>query len=133
MPEELADIAVEAVDSEPQDEKKKSVEDVEMEGFVPGKYAPFDYSAEPFAKLEDDEKRVMRELVILASRRDVASRRFEVEQCWEERLFGRGYQHLLPRRGGGWSLPGEKSVWGPLATADSSALRATNIIGRDTD
>jgi broad specificity phosphatase PhoE len=27
------------------------------------------------------------------------------EQAWEARLFYRGYQYLLPRRGGGWTLP----------------------------
>jgi hypothetical protein len=133
MPDESADASVEQVESEPQDSEAKSLDDAEMEGFVPGLYAPFDYSKEPFAKLDDDEKRVLRELVILKCRTDVASRRFEVEQRWEERLFERGYQHLLPRRGGGWSLPGEKSVWGPLASADSAALYSTNIIGRDRD
>lgn len=130
------DVAVETTDSAPQDSEgaeKKSVQSVAMADFVPGQYAAFDYSSEPFAEPDDEQKRVLRELVLLASRRDVASRRFEVEQRWEQRLFDRGYQHLLPRRGGGWSLPGEKSVWGPLASADSAALYSTNIIGRDRD
>jgi len=133
VPEDAAAASTTTDPGDEQQQDKKTNDEVAMEDFVPGQYAPFDYSAEPFAKLEDDEKRVLRELVILASRRDVASRRFEVEQRWEGRLFPRGYQHLLPRRGGGWSLPGEKSVWGPLATADSAALYATNTIGRDTD
>lgn len=134
------DVAVETTESTPQDSEgksksddKKSIQSVDMANFVPGQYAAFDYSAEPFAEPDDEQKRVLRELVVLASRRDVASRRFEVEQRWEQRLFDRGYQHLLPRRGGGWSLPGEKSVWGPLASADSAALYSTNIIGRDRD
>lgn len=101
--------------------------------FVPGQYTSFDFSEQPFAQLTDDQKNKLQELVILASRTDVASRRFEVEQAWEARLFERGYQHLLPRRGGGWSLPGEGSKWGPLSTADSSALYSTNIYGRDRD
>lgn len=134
MPEDSPNVAVEQVESEPQDtEATKSLDEIAFDDFVPGKYAPFDYSPKPFAKLDDEQKRVLRELVILKSRTDVASRRFEVEQCWEGRLFPRGYQHLLPRRGGGWSLPGEKTVWGPLATADSAALYSTNTIGRDTD
>ena len=101
--------------------------------FVPGEMTSFDFSPEPFAVLTPDEEKALNELVILASRTDVASRRFEVEQAWEARLFERGYQHLLPRRGGGWSLPGEGSKWGPLSTADSSALYSTNIYGRDKD
>lgn len=101
--------------------------------FTPGELTSFDHSPEPFVDLPDQAKNLVRELVILASRTDVASRRFEVEQAWEARLFERGYQHLLPRRGGGWSLPGEGSKWGPLSTADSSALYSTNIYGRDKD
>jgi len=104
-----------------------------IEDYVPGEYTSFDVSDAPFAEFSEDAKNILRELVILAARTDVASRRFEVEQCWEARLFERGYQHLLPRKGGGWSLPGEGSKWGPLATADSSALYSTNIYGRDRD
>jgi hypothetical protein len=101
--------------------------------FIPGQLTAFDSSEQPFAEISDDEEKILNELVIIASRTDVASRRFEVEQAWEARLFERGYQHLLPRRGGGWSLPGEGSKWGPLSTADSSALYSTNIYGRDKD
>lgn len=101
--------------------------------FVPGELAAFDVSPEPFAQMSDDEEKKLYQIVILASRTNVASRRFEVEQAWESRLFERGYQHLLPRRGGGWQLPGENSHWGPLSTADSSALYSTNTYGRDCD
>jgi len=106
-----------------------------------GELAPFDVSDQPMYTtdptseytLTDDEKRCLKELVLLCSRTDVASRRFEVEQAWEARLFERGYQHLLPRRGGGWSLPGENTRWGVSATADSSALYSTNIYGSRRD
>lgn len=101
--------------------------------YTPGELTAFDYSAEPFADLSEQAQNALKELVVLASRTDVASRRFEVEQAWEARLFERGYQHLLPRRGGGWQLPGEGTKWGPLSTADSSALYSTNIYGRDKD
>lgn len=101
--------------------------------FVPGETTAFDYSPEEFADLSEDALNGLKELVLIASRTDVASRRFEVEQAWEARLFERGYQHLLPRRGGGWSLPGEGTSWGPNATADSSSLYSTNIYGRDKD
>lgn len=53
---------------------------------------------------------------------------------WEACLFERGYQHLLPRRGGGWTMPGESnSQWGVMATSDYSSLFATNTYGRDHD
>lgn len=104
------------------------------DSFIPGEITSFDVSSEPFVAFDyPGGKEIVHQLVITASRTDVASRRFEVEQAWEARLFERGYQHLLPRRGGGWSLPGEGSKWGPLSTADSSALYATNIYGRDKD
>ena len=131
MPEDVSAVSTELEAGDEQE--TQSTDQVDMSGFIPGQYAPFDYSAEQFATPSENAKRVLRELVILASRRDVASRRFEVEQRWEGRLFPRGYQHLLPRRGGGWSLPGENKAWGPLATADSAALYSTNTIGRDTD
>lgn len=103
--------------------------------FEPGELTSFDVTDQPIVRTLDTPggTEVIRELVVLCSRTDVASRRFEVEQAWEARLFERGYQHLLPRRGGGWSLPGEGSKWGPLSTADSSALYSTNIYGRDKD
>ena len=101
--------------------------------YVPGQFTAWDYSPNDFVDLSEDEKKIIQELVIIAARTNVASRRFEVEQTWEARLFERGYQHLLPRRGGGWSLPGEGSKWGPLSTADSSALYSTNVYGRDKD
>lgn len=110
-----------------------------IEQYGPGVLTSFDFSPEPMygppdgEPITEEEENALHELVILASRTDVASRRFEVEQAWEARLFERGYQHLLPRRGGGWSLPGEGSKWGPLSTADSSALYSTNIYGRDKD
>lgn len=140
MPDQEPDASVETPESEAQDGQKekeagKSSLEIafEQSEFIPGQYAPFDYSADEFVWPEDDELRVIRELVLLGSRRDVASRRFEVEQRWEQRLFDRGYQHLLPRNGGGWTLPGEKSYWGVLASSDSAALYATNIMGRDRD
>lgn len=101
--------------------------------FEPGTIAPFDYSPNDFVTLSDDAKKAIYELVLIASRTDVASRRFEVEQSWEARLFDRGYQHLMPRKSGGWSLPGENTSWGANAIGNSSSLHATNIYGRDKD
>ena len=101
--------------------------------YEPGEYAEFYSSENDFADLDSDEINALKELVLVSSRSDVASRRFEVEQSWEANLFERGYQHLLPRRGGGWQLPGENSRWGITATSDYSSLFATNTYGRDHD
>jgi len=45
-----------------------------------GCFAPFDWSSEPFADLSDDAKGALMQLDILATKTDVAARRFEVEQ-----------------------------------------------------
>src|SRR5271170_3575201 len=71
-----------------------------------GVLAPFDFSSEPFATLSEDAKGALIQLDIIATKTDVAARRFEVEQAWEALHFERGYQHLLRGKRGGWELPG---------------------------
>lgn len=73
--------------------------------FQPGELAPCWASPYPFADLSEEEKNQLIALARLVGNKDVAARRWEVEQSWEARLFDRGYQYLLPRRGGGWILP----------------------------
>jgi hypothetical protein len=48
-----------------------------------GVYTSFDYSSEPFAELSEDAKNALLQLDIIATKTDVAARRFEVEQAWE--------------------------------------------------
>lgn len=75
--------------------------------FQPGDLAPFWYSPQPnvLDKLSEKARNELKRLVDEIGNKDVAARRWEVEQSWEARLFDRGYQYLLPRRGGGWILP----------------------------
>lgn len=75
--------------------------------FRPGDLAPFWYSPFPnvLDKLSEKARNEVKRLVDEIGNKDVAARRWEVEQSWEARLFDRGYQYLLPRRGGGWILP----------------------------
>lgn len=75
--------------------------------FKPGELAPFWYSDQPdqLPLLSDEAKKEIKRLCDLVGNKDVAARRWEVEQSWEARLFDRGYQYLLPRKGGGWILP----------------------------
>lgn len=98
-----------------------------------GEYASFDYSAEPFADLLPDEKNALLDLVRKFSQSDSAARRNEVEDAWESNWFEYGYQHMEPRRGGGWQLPGESSKWGVSATANLQSFYSTNTYGRDHD
>ena len=83
--------------------------------------------------LEADVRSALITLRQLASRSDIAARRFEVEQTWEVELFQRGYQHLDERRGGGFDLPGEDTRWGPTAQINRSNLLNCNIISKVHD
>lgn len=117
-----------------QEEQQESQPDVDDAKYAQiGMYAPFDYTTEPFVELNEDEREAIRKVVENASRDAVASRRLEVSQTWEAQNFERGYQHNLPTKGGGWEIPGSRSLWGPLAIMDSSGLYSTNTYGRDRD
>ncbi len=73
--------------------------------YDPGDLAPYWDSPYSPADLNEAEIAALKSLCDLVGAKDVAARRWEVEQSWEARLFDRGYQYLLPRRGGGWILP----------------------------
>lgn len=73
--------------------------------FAPGELAAFDYSVNDAADLSEDAEHALEAIVRDCAKRDSAARRIEVEQAWQARLFKRGYQHLLHKRGGGWTLP----------------------------
>lgn len=79
-------------------------ENPEMQ-FAPGELAPYWASPYPEAELTDEEEAELKSLCDLVGNKDVAARRWEVEQSWKARLYDRGYQNLLPRRGGGWVVP----------------------------
>ena len=98
-----------------------------------GMYAPIEYSSEPFAELSDDAKGALMQLDILATKTDVAARRFEVEQTWEALHFDRGYQHLLRGKQGGWILPGQASGFGPTSQQNNNTIYDTNVYGSKGD
>ena len=88
--------------------------------------AGLEWSPEPFANCTDEEKKALRYLAQKASKRDYPARLIEVCQCWQSRLFYRGFQFLAPREGGGWLIPGESTGYGPSMQVDLSLL-PTNI------
>jgi len=115
-------------DDEQSTEQQSSDEDLKL-----GELGPFDYSDQPFLQLSDEEKNALRTLVQDCAKRDTAARRMEVEQSWEARLFKRGYQYLLPRKGGGWYLPSPTTGFGPGRQIQQAALYETNIYGSHCD
>jgi hypothetical protein len=122
------------------DEDAEGQPEAEAEDYVAkyelGCYAPWDWSAEQIYlsdDLEEDVRGALVGLTLIAARSDQAARRFEVEQAWEAEMFFRGYQHLLPRRGGGFQLPGEDTKWGPMAQLNRQAVYNTNIYSKTGD
>jgi len=98
-----------------------------------GMYAPIEFSSEPFAELSEDAQGALMQLDILATKTDVAARRFETEQVWEALHFDRGYQHLLRGKQGGWILPGQASGFGPTSQANNNTVYDTNVYGSKGD
>lgn len=77
-------------------------------------------------KLTRDHVNAIKSLVQKWARRDYPARLIEVIQAWEAALFYRGFQFLIPQRGGGWIIPGESTGYGPTMQMDL-ALLPTNI------
>lgn len=96
--------------------------------FDDGEIAPYIASPYEDAQISDELKAQIKALVDLVGNKDIAARRWEVEECWQARLFKRGYQYLLPRKGGGWIYP-------PLATDYSRTGRSggRNFYGYETN
>ena len=91
-----------------------------------GVLAGLEWSRVPNAKLDTKQKNLLKEIARKAAKRDYPARLIEVIQAWEAALFYRGFQFLIPQRGGGWIIPGESTGYGPSMQMDM-ALLPTNI------
>jgi len=91
-----------------------------------GVLAGVEYSNVPDAELTDAEITQLKKLCEKAAKRDYPARLIEVVQAWEAALFYRGFQFLVPQRGGGWIIPSESTGYGPSMQMDLSLL-PTNI------
>jgi hypothetical protein len=130
MAEELLDTSLEQAGEDDETTEQEQPEGIDLSEL--GCYAPFDYSPEPFAELSEDAKAALLEIDSTTDKVDVASRRLEVEQCWEALHFDRGYQHLYRDRKGGWILPGQQMSNGKQAPA-YDADQNTNIYSSEGD
>ncbi len=97
--------------------------------FEPGEIAPAWAHVSQPAKLTPDTEAILKDLCGKTAKRDLAARRWEVELCWAERLFKRGYQYLLPRKGGGWLALGFQGggYWGKGGNKNKFWGNETNI------
>ncbi|MGH7442143.1 MAG: histidine phosphatase family protein, partial [bacterium] len=75
------------------------------EEFQPGDLAPIWSGPIAPASISEGLENALIAQCTLCGNKDVAARRWEVEQDWEARLYNRGNQNILPRRGGGWVVP----------------------------
>lgn len=91
-----------------------------------GVLAGLEWSPVKNAELTSRQKTVLKNLKVKAEKRDYPARLIEVIQAWEAALFYRGFQFLIPQRGGGWIIPGESTGYGPTMQMDL-ALLPTNI------
>ena len=125
--EEQLDLKADEVseeDTEEEEEKDEREGDEERYGI--GVLAGLEWSPVQNAKLTDEEKNELKQIVRKAAKRDYPARLIEVIQAWEAALFYRGFQFLIPQRGGGWLIPGESTGYGPTMQMDL-ALLPTNI------
>lgn len=107
---------VEGRDTQEHDEPKYQI----------GTLAGLEWSPVPNAELSTSQKNHLKELVKRAAKRDFPARLIEVIQSWEAALFYRGFQFLIPQRGGGWIIPSESTGYGPSMQMDL-ALLPTNV------
>ena len=91
-----------------------------------GVLAGLEWSPDGYVEVDDDEQAAIKERVTKAAKRDYPARLIEVIQTWEAALFYRGFQFLVPLRGGGWKIPGESTGYGPSMQIDLSLL-PTNV------
>ena len=103
--------------------------DTQEPEFALGELAGSEFSPEKSlyeADLNQDELAAIKLLNGKAARRDYPARLVEVITAWEASLFYRGFQFLIPERGGGWRIPGESTGYGAGMQLDL-ALLPTNI------
>ena len=108
------------------DPKQDASEERPELNFEPGEIAPHCASPFPDAELSETEERELKALVDKIGSIDVAARRWEVEDCWRNRLYKRGYQYLWPRRGGGW-------IYIPFATDYLQGRGGYALYGNETN
>ncbi len=107
---------VEGRDTQEHDEPKYGI----------GVLAGLEWSKVPNAELTTSQQNLLKERCKTAAKRDYPARLIEVIQAWEAALFYRGFQFLIPQRGGGWIIPGESTGYGPSMQMDLSLL-PTNV------
>jgi hypothetical protein len=93
----------------------------------PGTLIGQEVSYRPKLEVDTAEVNALRELSRTIFNRDMPARREEVIRIWEKRLFDRGLQHLLPRRGGGWEIPGAGTGYNPGDEENQQSIFEINV------
>jgi len=113
--------------TEPETENEdRDVQDHDEPKYQIGVLSGLEWSPVPNAELTTAQKNLIKDRVKAAAKRDYPARLVEVITSWEAALFYRGFQFLIPQRGGGWIIPGESTGYGPSMQMDL-ALLPTNI------
>src|SRR6202142_495856 len=96
----------------------------EQPKFPPGIIAPEEVFDSPPVTLSEDEKGIIKSLVQKVGQRDLAAWRGEIIDAWGQRLFDRGYQHLLWSNSFGWTLPAPGTGYHPTDSGSRSMFEA---------
>lgn len=78
----------------------------------PGILCGVEWSKKGTVTLSQEEKNAIEALVRKLNQKNSPAWREQVIRVWEKRLFNRGYQHILPKSGGGWKLPDQGTGYG---------------------
>jgi hypothetical protein len=104
--------------------QKQSSKDIPK--LPPGVLCCAEWTKEGVVELTEPQQNAVMELLRKLNSRDSPARREQIIRIWEKRLFDRGFQHILPTRNGGWSLPAAGSGYG-YGEEGSKSSYETNI------
>lgn len=110
MPDNEFDATAQAETKNEAETTKKDIN--KLPDWPAGSYIGVDWDKKPTLELLPSHISALKELLRTISRKEEAARREEIVRVWEAELFYRGYQHLLPRRAGGWEFAGQGTGYG---------------------
>jgi hypothetical protein len=108
------------------EQTKSGTSETDVPKREPGILVGVEWTKKGTVDCSEDEQRAIKALLTKLNNRDSAAFREMIVRTWEKRLFDRGFQHILPVRNGGWSLPAQGTGYG-YGEENSKSSFETNI------
>jgi hypothetical protein len=108
----------------PDEEKKEAAQEIPKR--EPGVLCGVEWTKAGTIDCSEPEQNGILDLLTKLNARESPARREQIIRVWEKRLFDRGFQHILPQRTGGWSLPAAGTGYG-YGEEGSKSTFETNI------